>query len=103
MPIDGVEFEQQSDCYLCHINELSDELKTLIRNRLSAICHGKFRSENEGEFYKYSRTLVQFNERLQPKDPRTQKGMIGELLFHVLIVELPSSFQVISWTAGAFL
>lgn len=94
--VDGVIFEEKSDCYVCSINELSDGLKIIIRKRLSAICHGKSRSDNESEFYNYKRTLVQFNERIEKKDSRTKKGMIGELLLHILIIELIEKFKVIS-------
>lgn len=96
MPIAGVEFEQQSDCYICHVTDLSDELKALIRKRLSSICHGRFRSETEGEFYNYKRTLIQFNTLIEDKGDLIQKGMIGELLFHILIVEMIDTFRVIS-------
>lgn len=91
MCIDGVTIEQSEEGNtLCKIEDFGDALKMIIRQNLAAIAHGKATSEEPIPQYSYKHTLKNFMERYASKDENTQKGMIGELLSHILI---PSIFQ----------
>lgn len=91
MPINGVAVEQSEEGNtLCKIEDFGDALKQRIRQNLTAIAHGKATAEEPIPQYSYKHTLKNFMERYASKDENTQKGMIGELLSHILI---PDIFQ----------
>ncbi len=71
--------------WLCIIDEFSDELKALIRTRLTSICHGSSIAQQGKEAYSYERTLKDFLSNYEKKTQKTQMGMIGELLAHLLV------------------
>jgi len=84
--ITGISFKEDTEngVYICYIENFSDELKTKIREMLSSIWHGAIDSQERQQF-NYENTLKRFLERYNPKTPDTKKGMIGELLSHLLI------------------
>lgn len=84
--IQGIVFHQDSenDVYICYVEEFSDELKEKIIEMLSSIWHGSVDAEERPQFT-YNQTVKRFLERYEPKTPDTKKGMIGELLTHLLI------------------
>ncbi|RXK00435.1 hypothetical protein CRU98_04565 [Arcobacter sp. CECT 8986] len=84
--ISGISFHQNSEdnVYICYIEEFSDELKERIVEMLSSIWHGSVDAEERPQF-SYNTTVKRFLERYQTKTPDTKKGMIGELLTHLLM------------------
>jgi hypothetical protein len=72
---------------LCHVESLSEELKNVIRDRLISICHGESKAEKSSKIYSYKVTLKEFIKRYKNKPPKIRKGMIGELLSHILIIK----------------
>lgn len=89
MGIDGVTIEQSEEGNtLCKIEDFGDALKQSIRRNLTAIAHGNATSEEPIPQYSYKHTLNEFLKRYASKDDNTQKGMIGELLSHILIPEI---------------
>ncbi len=84
--IAGISFEEDTEngVYICYIEDFSDELKTKIREMLSGIWHGAVDS-GERQQFNYKNTIKRFLERYNPKTPNTKKGMVGELLSHLLI------------------
>lgn len=85
MPIDGVREINNLNCTLYVIDEFSDEFKQIIRKQLQGIWSGFAAADSLPEFYSYKLTLKSFLERYNPKDSNTRKGMIGELLAHILL------------------
>ena len=86
---------QNTDSYSVFIiSELSEELKTIIRTRLSAVCHGVAKSDSGRAFYCYKSTLKEFVKRYSEKSDNQKKGMIGELLLHMLISELLDDYEI---------
>jgi hypothetical protein len=85
-PINGVILEKdtKNGVYICYVEDFSDELKTKIREMLGSIWHGAVDSAERKQF-NYSSTVKRFLERYTEKTPDTKKGMIGELLAHLLI------------------
>lgn len=95
--IDGVYFERDGDCAICHVESFSDEIKELIRSNLSTICHGSHISDYSADpIFSYEATVESFLERYNKKADKTQKGMIGEFLSHILIAELFEEFDIAS-------
>lgn len=84
--ITGITLEKDTEngVYICYVEDFSDELKQKIRKMLSGIWHGAVDSEERQQF-NYKQTLKRFLERYSPKTHDTKKGMIGELLTHLLI------------------
>lgn len=99
--IQGVTKEENSDYVLYFIENLSDELKEEIRNRLVAVCYGADQAQSALKIYSYKETVKEFVKRYKNNSSISEdrkKGMIGELLVHV-ILELEGRFT----TASPFL
>jgi hypothetical protein len=75
---------------------LSDVLKAEIRSKLVGVCRGLAREEKQLPSDSYDFTLREFLDRYTPKSDDTKKGMIGELLSHILIRRLVETFSPIS-------
>ncbi|MDV7144763.1 Hachiman antiphage defense system protein HamA [Tropicimonas sp. TH_r6] len=83
-------------CVHIVVEYLSDELKALLRNRLTEICHGVARARKTSAIYSYKGTLTSFFNRYDTKTVNTKKGMIGELLTHVMFVHYFSAYEPVS-------
>jgi len=94
--MDGVIFKQAGQYAMCCIENLSDELKTAIRDNLTRICHGADLASRSMVIFKYEATLKSFWDRYSTKDLNTRTGMLGELLAHVIILKKIDSFDVVS-------
>lgn len=91
--MDGVTFHGcQSGALVCHISSLSEDLKNKIRERLSAICNGAAKAASRSELYTYRLTLKEFLNRYESKTDKIKKGMIGELLTHVLFMHFYENY-----------
>lgn len=85
MPISGVRTIENTSYSIFYIDTFSDDFKQIIRDQLKGIWSGFAIADSLPEFYSYKRTLTSFLERYSPKSDDTKKGMIGELLAHILI------------------
>lgn len=94
--MDGVCFKQVDQYALCCIENLSDELKGALRDNLTRICHGADLASRDRSMFKYPATLKIFWERYSSKTRKTQMGMLGELLSHVVLLKLFPNFDVVS-------
>lgn len=98
--IDGVETIITPEYQLYYIKAITDELKQEIRNRLVRICHGPVGEDSPLLMHSYHATLKEFFSRYDTigdtgEAQNRKKGMIGELLVHV-ILEIESKFSVVS-------
>lgn len=94
--IDGVVFIRTKEYALCHIKYLSDELKDIIRERLSSICYGSAKINTKRVKYSYKFTIKEFLNRYEKKTSKIKKGLIGELLTHIIISEMFLEYDIIS-------
>lgn len=95
--MEGIQFEKSDKGSICiTIEEISDELKNVIKTRLSEICHGAAKASRKTVLYSYEQTLAAFFEKFDTKSADTQKGMIGELLTHVLFLHYQDEFRAAS-------
>ena len=94
--MDGVVFKQVGQYALCCIEHLSQELQDALRRNLARICHGVDLASRDRAVFKYPATLQAFWDRYSAKTYKTQMGMVGELLSHVVILELFPDFDVVS-------
>lgn len=78
------------------INHLSTELKIKIRENLVSICYGKQAPSKNPKFYSYEKTLAEFLKRYETKELELKKGMIGELLTHIIFIEYITGYEPIS-------
>lgn len=83
-------------CVHIVVEHLSDDLKALLRDRLSEICHGVAKAKKTSAIYSYERTLASFLNRYDTKTDKTKKGMIGELLTHILFVHFFGAYEPVS-------
>jgi Cap4 SAVED domain len=96
MNISGVRLIKKDKYAICHINEFSDELKSLIRTQLSSVCYGVSKASMKRKAYNYKNTLKEFLTRYESKTPDTKVGMIGELLTHILIIQYFPEYNTVS-------
>lgn len=94
--LNGVKILFKNGYGLCHISNFSDELKQALKNHLTRICHGETHSTSGYAMYRYKPTVEAFLERYEKKPIKTQKGMIGEFLSHIIINELFDDFETAS-------
>ncbi|MDG9670589.1 hypothetical protein ONV78_22820 [Hahella sp. CR1] len=72
---------------VCRVEQFTDELKNEIRGRLAAICHGKDKVDEGSIIASYRETLKVFLRIYAGKSEDIRKGMIGELLAHILLIK----------------
>lgn len=94
--IQGVNRHDDANSHVFHITNFSDELKRCISKHLRNICHGKSLASQNLSLHNYKNTLNQFRNRYLNKTSQQKKGIMGELLSHVLIHEFLTSYDVIS-------
>ena len=85
MPISGVRTIETKNYSIFYIETFSNEFKQIIRDQLKGIWSGFAEADILPEFYSYKNTLKSFLERYNPKSENIKKGMIGELLAHILL------------------
>lgn len=90
------EKDDQTSSTICIVENLSEDLKETIRKQLSSICQGATRGESGKKIYSYHNTLREFLARYETKTEKIKKGIIGELLAHVLFIEFFCDFQSVS-------
>ena len=96
MGIDGILIEQDDSVSLCRITNFSDALKNIIREALASVARGAAQAKELKEYYNYHNTLKEFLARYSGKADDTKKGMIGELLSHILIPLLYENLTCLS-------
>lgn len=94
--IEGISIKNDLPCTVCEITDFSDEIKSLITDKLTKICYGESSIDGFEEYYSYEKTLKEFYKRFEKKTFDTKKGMIGELLTHLFFEEVNDDFKVIS-------
>lgn len=85
MAIDGVRRIKKNAYSIFYIDNFSDEFKHLIREQLQGIFHGFSEADSLPEYYSYKFTLESFIERYRSKSHDIKKGMIAELLSHMIL------------------
>jgi len=96
MPIDGIRISENTTHSIFYIDELSDEFKQIIRDQLQGIWSGFSDIELLPEFYSYEKTLSSFLDRYNSKSDNTKKGMVGELLSHILLGQQDNNLTSLS-------
>ncbi len=74
----------ENGVYICYIEDFCDDLKSKIRQMLGSIYHGE-KAFADNDVFTYQKTVQNFLSKYNTKSPSTQKGIIGELLAHLLI------------------
>ena len=98
--IDGIETIITPEYQIYYIESITDELKREIRKRLVRICHGPVGENSPFLIHSYHATIKEFFSRYDTigttaEAQNRKKGMIGELLVHV-ILEIEGNFSVVS-------
>lgn len=94
--IKGIRILKKTNYYVFYFESFSDEMKNIIRAQLQGIYHGFAEIDITPEFYSYENTLSSFLDRYEDKTEETKKGMIGELLLHVLLNHLDFGIKSLS-------
>ncbi|MAQ75446.1 MAG: hypothetical protein CL613_03835 [Aquimarina sp.] len=85
MPIEGVRKIAKGNYTIFYIDFFSDEFQQIIRDQLKGIWNGFSEADSSPEFYSYKNTLKSFLETYSTKSEKIKKGIIGELLAHILL------------------
>ena len=96
--IPGINKEDHDNYVLYFIENISDELKQEIRNRLATICYGVEQTQSNCGIYSYEEIVKDFIHRYKTQKDKSEsrkKGMIGELLVHI-ILELEGKYSTAS-------
>ena len=96
MAIDGVTCLMQEKYCLFHIQEFTEEMKTILRDNLAYICHGEEPVSSGSRIYSYKNTIKEFLKRYNGKTPEVQEGLIGELLTHLLVRHYFEQYEVVT-------
>ncbi len=84
--IDYIHDDTTKNAAVFFVNDLSDELKQIIRDNLSKISYGEsIVSDDTNGYYNYKETLRSFLENYNSKKTALQKGLIGELIANILL------------------
>ena len=94
--MDGVICTKRKKYCLFEIEDFSDELKNAIREQFASICHGSIYAGSKRKLYGYKITVNDFIKRYDGKKDTTKKGMIGELLVHLLVKYFFDEFEIVS-------
>lgn len=94
--MDGVSLQEVDNVTVCRVESLSDDLKGLIRDELSAICLGRNLVAEDAAYYSYSKTLKKFLETYDNIAQTQKVGIIGELLAHLLISRHRPDFKIVT-------
>jgi len=76
--------EDTEQCHLIVVDDFTDELRNAIRSRLCEICYGQQTLLLGSMLADYQRTVREFLNRYDTKTDLQKKGIIAELLTHVL-------------------
>lgn len=88
---------EDSNIKLCFIKDFSDKLKNHIKQFLTIVCYGPYINKPEViNEYPFEKTIKSFKERYNSKTPEMKKGMLGELLAHILINNYVENLKVFS-------
>ncbi len=88
--IKGVRFIDLNDDGIYIIDSMSDDLKKLIKQKLSEICYGVNKVETGSNQFSLKNTAKEFLFRLGPINvdiDNKQKGYLGEFLTHIILGE----------------
>tara|TARA_R110000868_G_scaffold190862_1_gene434709 strand:- start:10258 stop:11091 length:834 start_codon:yes stop_codon:yes gene_type:complete len=83
--IKGIQYYNKNDVKVLIIEDFDVELQGLIRGNLSAIAFGAKQVEEDPDYSSYIYTLKEFEMVYRNKPRNTKKGMMGELLAHLII------------------
>lgn len=99
--MNGVREIVKNEYKIFYIMFLSDELKQCIRDWLSKICFIESADSNARPAYSYKNALKHFihlydavNLKNKTKTENRKKGLVGELLVHVLLLEYYKDYSV---------
>ncbi len=94
--IKGVNFKTNNGLAIFYVEDFSCDFEDVIRDKLSSICHGYNDSLTGYLIYSYKETLKEFIKRYEGRDDTWQKGMIGELLVHILLLVYMPNYKISS-------
>lgn len=94
--ISGIRCVLKRDYHIFYMDNLSDTLKKTLRSQLVAICYGGLFMDLMYKRYSYKNTVKEFIKRYEDKDNNKKKGLIGELLVHLLITEFFPDFETVT-------
>lgn len=99
--MEGITKISQSGYQIFYIENLSDDLKNRIRDWLSKICYGESNAISGRCTYSYKNALKQFlhlydaiSETSSQKTENRKKGLVGELLVHVIMLEYYTDYSI---------
>lgn len=92
-----IECIKDGNITICYIKDFSDNLKKHIKEVLTIVCYGPTINNPEDiKYYLFEDTIKSFKERYDSKSEDIKKGMLGELIAHILINLYVDNLKVFS-------
>jgi hypothetical protein len=96
MAINGIKIIEKPKYSIFYIESLSDDFKEIIRTQLKGIWNGFAEADSLPRFYSYKNTLKEFIDRYNSKSSNIKKGMIGELIAHLILNNQDNGLSTLS-------
>lgn len=93
----AIEHVKDNNITICYIKNFSENFKKHIKDVLTIVCYGPtINNPDDIKYYPFEDTIKSFKERYDSKAEDTKKGMLGELIAHILINLYADNLKVFS-------
>ena len=94
---DEIDLVREDNITICYVKNFTEKFKNYIKSVLTVVCYGLSIDKPEQiKYYPFEETIKSFKERYDNKTEDTKKGMLGELLAHILINLYVDNLKVFS-------
>lgn len=94
--LDGISYEEGESYCVFYIDSFTEGIKNSLRKSMSEICYGGVFADSKYRQYNYKNTIKEFLKRYEAKKNNTKKGLVGELLVHLLIKEYFDKYETVT-------
>ncbi len=83
--MNGLRVVTVGDASILVLEEVTEEIKSALLERLSEYCYGRVRAAEDPDYYSLDTTIEQFFTLYDAKGDDTKLGIAGELVVHLLV------------------
>lgn len=83
--MDGVRVVTVDDASILVLEKVTQEIRDTLNARLAEYCYGRVKAAEDPDYYSLQTTLDEFFKLYDTKSEKTQLGIAGELVVHLLV------------------